>query len=467
MLRTTGRRIAPPLSRPRRPPVVCFTDAALASQEFDLVITGGRVIDPLTHTDDVVDVGVIGERVAAIGRGPLPAPAGNVIHAGGCLVVPGLVDIHTHLLAGSSFWGIRPTPVAWRTGVTTWVDAGSAGIYNLPRFLELAAGYRPMAVYGFLNISGIGLVGQTGELAVPEHCDAELCADAITANRERLVGVKCRLDHRSTAGGSLHGLHAAIQAAQAAEVPVMVHIGQGPPSLNEVLTMLRPGDIVTHCTTGQNMALVEDDGQLRSCVRDAKARGVLFDVGHGSGGFSFAVAEALVTEGLVPDVISSDLHQLSVLGPGFDLPTTMSKLLAVGMSLTDVIAAATSRAAAAIGQQDRCGALVVGRQADIAVLRQRTGELNLFDSYLNERRTADLLTCEATIVAGRVLGAQAPDVPAPWIPVSPAQQSLVLERSTTTLSLEPWAITLQDKGDFVPMSISGPPPFSQEPETPG
>jgi dihydroorotase len=200
----------------------------LSSQEFDLVITGGRVIDSVTHTDDMVDIGVIGERIAVIGKKPLSAPAGNVIDASGCLVVPGLVDVHTHLLAGGSFWGIQPTPVAWRTGVTTWVDAGSAGIYNLPQFLELAAGYRPLAVYGFLNISGIGLVGQTGELAVPEHCDAALCADAINANRERLVGVKCRLDQRSTAGGSLRGLRAAIQAAQAAEVPVMVHIGQGP-----------------------------------------------------------------------------------------------------------------------------------------------------------------------------------------------------------------------------------------------
>ena len=357
----------------------------MASEEFDLIITGGRVVDPATQTDGDLDVGVIGERIAVIAKPPLPGAARKIIDASGCLVVPGLVDIHTHLLAGGSFWGIRPTPVAWRTGVTTWVDAGSAGIYNLPQFLELAAGYRPVTVYGFLNISGIGLVGQTGELAVPEHCDAALCADAIDTNREPLVGVKCRLDHRATAGGSLQGLRTAIEAARAAEVPLMVHIGQGPPSLSDVLAALGPGDIVTHCTTGQNMSLVDDSGQVLPCVRDAQARGVLFDVGHGSGGFSFAVAEALVREGLIPDVISSDLHQLSVLGPGFDLPTAMSKLLAVGMQLTDVIAAATSRAAIAIGRQDRCGALACGRQADIAVLRQRTGELHLFDSYLDER----------------------------------------------------------------------------------
>ncbi len=432
------------------------------SEAFDLIITGGRVIDPATQTDGQFDIGVIGERIAVIEKAPLAATARTTIDASGCLVVPGLVDIHTHLLAGGSFWGIRPTPVAWRTGVTTWVDAGSAGIYNLPQFLELAAGYSPVTVYGFLNISGIGLVGQTGELAVREHCDAALCTDAINANHERLVGVKCRLDHRSTAGGSLHGLQAAIEAAQAAAVPVMVHIGQGPPSLSDVLAALRPGDIVTHCTTGQNMALVDDDGHVRRCVRDARARGVLFDVGHGSGGFSFAVAEALVRDGLVPDVISSDLHQLSVLGPGFDLPTAMSKLLAVGMPLTDVIAAATSRAATAIGRLDRCGTLVCGRQADIAVLRQRTGELKLFDSYLHERRTVDLLTCEAAIVAGRVLPTEAADIPAAWVRTSAAQQSLVLDRSTSAPVREPWAVRLQDRGDFVPLPITGPPPFAQE-----
>jgi dihydroorotase len=431
----------------------------VACPELDLIITGGRVIDPATRTDDYLDIGVSGERITLIESGPLSQTARATLDASGCLVVPGLVDIHTHLLAGGSFWGIRPTPVAWRTGVTTWVDAGSAGIYNLPQFLELVAAYTPLTVYGFLNISGIGLVGQTGELAVSDHCDASLCAQAIDAHRERLVGVKCRLDVRSTAGGSPQALQPALQAARAAEVPVMVHIGQGPPSLDEVLSRLGPGDIVTHCTTGQNMTLVDDRGRVRACVRDAQARGVLFDVGHGSGGFSFTIAEALVGDGIVPDVISSDLHQLSVLGPGFDLPTTMSKLLAAGMSLTDVIAATTSRAAAAIGREDHCGALAVGRQADIAVLRRRTDELQLFDAYLDTRQSSGLLTCEATIVAGEVLSAEAADLPAPWISASPAQDQL-LKRSMRSLDREPWAAQLQKRSDFVPMPLSGPPRFA-------
>lgn len=433
----------------------------MVPDKFDLVITGGRVIDPATGTDDHLDVGVTGGRISVISEGPLQASGRTAIDASGCLVVPGLVDIHTHLLAGGSFWGISPAPIAWRTGVTTWVDAGSAGVYNLAHFLELVAAYRPVTVYGFLNISGIGLVGQTGELAVPEHCDPSLCAEALDANREQLVGVKCRLDFRSTAGGSPAALRPALTAARAADVPVMVHIGQGPPSLSDVLSELRPGDIVTHCTTGQNMTLVDDDGRVRACVRDAQARGVLFDVGHGSGGFSFAVAEALLRDGFIPDVISSDLHQLSVLGPGFDLPTTMSKLLAAGMPLTDVVAATTSRAAAAIGRGDRCGSLAVGRQADIAVLRRRTDALQLFDAYLQERPDADLLSCEATVLAGEMLPAVAADVPAPWISTSSAQRQL-LERQVASPSRVPWATQLQARGDFIPMTLSGPPPFAAE-----
>lgn len=434
----------------------------MATEALELIVTGGRVIDPATQTDDDLDVGVSGGRITTVAKGPLPARAATTIDARGCLVIPGLIDIHTHLLAGGSFWGIRPAPLAWRTGVTTWVDAGSAGIYNLPQFLKLTDSYRPLTVCGFLNISGIGLVGQTGELALLEHCDAGLCADAITAHRDRLVGVKCRLDQRSTAGGSARALPLALQAARAAGVPVMVHIGQGPPSLGEVLSQLEAGDIVTHCTTGQNMALVDGAGRLLPCVREARARGVLFDVGHGSGAFSFAVAEALLSEGLVPDVISSDLHQLSVLGPGFDLPTTMSKLHTAGMPLTEVIAATTSRAAAAIGRADTSGAIRPGRRADIAVLRHRTDALELFDSYLSSRRTTGLLTCEATIVAGQVLTALAPDPPAPWIHPSPAQLRLLSDAGSTGPGREPWAQRLQQRDDFVPMQLSGPPSFGDE-----
>jgi len=427
---------------------------------FDMVISGGRVIDPSTQTDALLEVGIVGGRIVALTSSELTGQAITVVDARGCLVVPGLIDVHTHLFSGGSYWGIRPGPVAWRSGVTTWVDAGSAGVYNLRSFMDVLSSYHPLRTHGFLNISAIGLVGQTGELALAEHCDPSLCAEAVREYPDFLVGVKCRLDHCSTAGGSLEALHAAIRAARAAEVPVMVHIGQGPPSLADVLSNLDAGDIVTHCTTGQNMSLVDESGKLRHCVREARQRGVLFDVGHGSGAFSFGVAEALVREGFLPDIISSDLHQLSVVGPAFDLPTTMSKLLIAGIPLSGVIEGATWGAAKAIGRQEECGVLAVGRSADIAVLRLVSVDVPLFDAYLDERIASHLLECEATIVAGTVLPAERAEEPAPWITLSGTQKTVIAE-SAKEADKRPLVLRLQKSEDFLARSIAGPPLFAQ------
>jgi len=431
---------------------------------FDLVISGGRVLDPSTQTDAQLEVGIVGGRIAALTSSALAGQARSVLDARGCLVVPGLIDVHTHLFSGGSYWGIRPGPVAWRSGVTTWVDAGSAGVYNLRSFRECLYSYSPLRTYAFLNVSSIGLVGQTGELALVEHCDPVLCAGAIREHRDILVGVKCRIDHRSTAGGSLGALYSALSASRVAEVPLMVHIGQGPPDLAEIVSVLDMGDIVTHCATGQSMALVDDEGRLRQCVRDAHERGVLFDVGHGSGAFSFAVAEALIREGVAPDIISTDLHQLSVLGPAFDLPTTMSKLLIAGMPLSKVIESTTWAAAKAIRREEQCGVLAVGRAADIAVLRLAPGEVRLFDAHLHERVTPHLLQCDATIVAGRLLPGEPPDKPAPWIALSGAQR--VLAENGETTDRRPWALRLQKKEHFVARAIAGPPRFASVPSSP-
>lgn len=432
----------------------------MSTDEFDLVISAGRVIDPSTGIDEHLDVGIAGDRIAALTASPFAERAKKVIDAKGCLVVPGLVDLHTHIFAGGSYWGVDPAPVAWRTGVTTWVDAGSAGVYNLPTFEDAVARQRPLGVCAFLNISGIGLVGQTGELAVSEHLDPALCAATISGHRDLLVGVKCRIDHRSTAGTGLDALHCSTRAAREAGVPLMVHIGQGPTALADILAALDSGDIVTHCTTGQSMSLVDEDGRVRASVWDARARGVLFDVGHGSGAFSFAVAEALLQEGFAPDTISSDLHQLSVVGPAFDLPTTMSKFLALGLPLADVVAAATWRPAKAIGREHDCGVIAQGRRADVAVLRLRHDEIRLYDTYIQERLSSDWLECEATVVGGVVLPPVVADRPASWIALSPAQQRLV-DETAEVADRRPWATRFTARDDFVAREIAGPPAFAR------
>ena len=185
-------------------------------------------------------------------------------------------------------------------------------------------------------------------------------------------------------------------------LPVMAHIAGGPPNIDDVLDLLRPGDLVTHCATGQDMSLVNGKNSLRPSAVRARERGVLFDVGHGSGGFSFAVAESMLAAGAPPDVISSDLHQRSLLGPGFDLPTCMSKFLAIGMSLEDVIRAVTTNPARS-SREHRVGArgtLAVGEPADLAIFELEAGDFALYDTYLECRRADRFFVNRDTVVAG-------------------------------------------------------------------
>ena len=338
------------------------------------------------------DVAVKEGRVASVAPDIPRHLAEEVIDARGCIVVPGLVDLHTHIFFGGTYWGVDPTPVAWRTGVTSWVDAGSAGAYNIAALRRLSAGLAPLHTRAFVNISSIGLVAGTGEARRRELCDPGLCAAAAEEHRDFVVGVKCRLDRFATGEMGLEPLRLALQAAAVAGLPVMAHIGAGPPDIDDVLDLLRPGDLVTHCATGQDMSLVKQSDSLRPSALRARQRGVLFDVGHGSGGFSFTVAESMVDAGAAPDVISSDLHQRSLLGPAFDLPTCMSKFLAIGMSLEDVVRAATTTPAGFAGGRSggHAGSLAVSEPADIAIFELEEGDFSLYDSYL-ERRQADRL----------------------------------------------------------------------------
>lgn len=412
---------------------------------YDLVVRGGEVIDPARQVRGRLDVAIAGGRIAALGPTIEPGDAA-VIDANGCIVTPGLVDLHTHVYAGGGFWGLRPEPVAWRSGTTCFVDAGSAGAFNVGALLDQIAA-SPLRIAALVNIANRGLVAETGEARDLSDCDPELCAAAIAAHPGVLVGVKSRLDHNAVGPAGTAPLRRALDAAERARVPVMVHIGSGPPEIDDVLQLLRPGDLLTHALTGHSMALVDEAGAIRPAASAARERGVLFDLGHGGGSFSFSVAERLAAEGFWPDVISSDLHLRSVLGPAFDLPTCASKLLALGMALEEVVAAMTIVPARAIGKDDEWGSLAPGRRADVAVFRLEEVELDLFDTYLEARRVDRLLVNEVTICAGEVLTPVAPETPPPWIATTDAQRTL-LTRLPTDLR-RPWAETLRRAADYV------------------
>ena len=220
-----------------------------------------------------------------------------------------------------------------------------------------------------------------------------------------------------------------VQAGKECELPVMVHIAIGPPSVDEVLDLLRPGDICTHSFTGLSMKLVDDRGRVRKAARSALERGVLLDIGHGTGSFSFASAEALLAAGVRPDTISTDMHQQSVYGPMFDLPTTMTKFLALGMSLDDVVRAATSRPAEILGLSGDVGTLRPGSRADIALFRLLDGEFPLYDIDGDVRVSNVLLRNTLTLLNGRELVRREPEPRAFWTqPTWPPGQVVFTER---------------------------------------
>jgi dihydroorotase len=396
---------------------------------FDLLIKGGEVVDPAGRSGRL-DVAIAGDRIAAVDADIPVEAAAQVIDARGQIVTPGLVDLHTHVYHRVTFWGINPDPVAARSGVTTWLDVGSAGAFNWPGLREYVIKAADVRIYALLNISAIGLTAMTGELANLDYCDVDLCCRLVELNRDLILGIKARIDRNTTGGSGLEPLLRARAAADRCGLPLMVHIGIGPPALADVLELMRPGDILTHCFTGQSMRMVDDHGALLEAARRAWESGIVMDIGHGAGSFSFQTAEAVLAAGYRPDVISSDIHQMSIHGPLFDLPTCLSKFLLLGMSLPEVVRAATARPAEIIGRAGELGALRPGMLADVALFRVEQGRFPLYDIHMNMREGRELLHSTLTILGGRVLDRRPDDPPAPWIDPTADQLALV-ERGHT------------------------------------
>lgn len=373
-----------------------------AGERFDLVIRGGEVLDPGADIQGRFDLGIRDGRVAAIEPEIDLARAERVIDATGQIVTPGLVDLHTHIYWGATYWGIEADPVAARSGVTTWLDVGSAGAYSFPGFRRYIAEPSRCRVFALLNLSSIGLIAPTWEFANPDYWDVDLAAKIVEANRDLILGIKARIDRNTTRGVGVRPLERARELADRVGLPLMVHVGWGPPTIDEVAAYLRPGDILTHCFTGGDMRILGEDGRVLPVIRDLQERGLILDIGHGTGSFSFAVAEAMLEQGVLPDTISSDIHQLAVQGPMYDLPTTLSKFLALGMSLPEVIERATARPAAAIRRPD-LGTLRVGSVADIALWRLEEGDFVFHDVGMDERRGTQRLVNTMTLVDGQVL----------------------------------------------------------------
>ena len=381
--------------------------------DFDLAIRGGEVVDPGSNLLGRMDVGIRDGVIAAVDRSLPIEGARETLEAAGQIVTPGLFDLHTHVYWGATYWGIEPDPIAARTGVTTWLDAGTAGGYGFPGFRRYVVEKSEARVLALLNVSAIGLTAPTYELANLDYCDLALARQIVEANRDVILGIKARIDALTTRGVGLEPLRLARKLADQVALPLMVHIGKAPPALEEIFTLLRPGDILTHCCTGQVNRLPEADGRLPGYVRRAWEEGLVLDVGHGTGSFSYEVARQMLAAGMPPDIISSDAHQLSIQGPMFDLPTTLSKFLNLGMTLPEVIERATARPARAVRRPD-LASLKPGAPADVATFTLEEGDYIFHDVLMTARTAKARLVNRATIRAGKLM-APRPERPlAPW-----------------------------------------------------
>jgi dihydroorotase len=390
-----------------------------AGQTLDLVVRGGRVIDPARGIDEQLDVGVQFGRIVMLEpdlqawvRSPVseyPPDLGTVvIDASGKIVVPGLIDMHAHVYTGVCPLTVPADETSSRSGVTTIVSAGDAGAHTIEGFRHLVVNASRTRVLAFVHISTIGLAGwPEGEAVDLAYLDVDKAVRAAIENADIVVGIKVREQGIIVGDNGLEPVRRAVEAGERAGLPVMVHIGGAPAPLSEIFDLLRPGDIVTHCFTPIGNGLVEGN-RLIEAAEPAREKGIVFDSGHGFGSFDYATAEVAFEAGFWPDTISTDLHSLSASGPVGDMATTMSKFLNLGMPLHEVIRATTARPAEVIGRPETVGSFRIGGAADITVLDQASGAFEFRDSSGAVRTAPQRLVVSNTIRAGIPWGAPLP-----------------------------------------------------------
>jgi len=364
---------------------------AISSTSGRTLLRGGRVLDPATGRDETADIAIADGRIAAIGAG-LTGTDAEVIDVAGALVVPGLVDLHTHAYWGGTVLGVDGDQLGPASGVTTWVDCGSSGAANFEGFLRHVITPARVRILPFVHLSYIGLtpigrlVNPVGELSDWRFADLRALRQLMEQHGALIAGVKLRASSDAIGANGPVVLPLAREAADELGVPLMVHVGNAPPTLDEVLAHLREGDILTHIYNGSvGGCILDANGRVRPAVREAKTRGIRFDVGHGAGSLSFAVAERAMEQGILPDAISSDLHAFNVNGPVYSLPHVMAKFLAMGMSLHEVLRLTTVAPAEVLGRRD-LGRLATGGEADVAVFRLEPDESELRDSAGHARK---------------------------------------------------------------------------------
>jgi len=379
------------------------------SNLYDLLIKGGTVVDPAQDLEAPRDVAIRDGRIAAVEADIPSSQAHQLIDAAGKIVTPGLIDLHTHVFPYVGPYGIEPDPYCVARGVTTVIDAGTSGAFTFPAFRRFVIEWAATRVRALLHVVATGMVaGGTpgmGELECLRYCDPKLAVQAAGENRDLIVGFKIRFSEKYTGANDYEGMKRARQAADGAGLPLMIHIGGSYTPLEQFLALMKKGDVVTHSFNSHPHGVLDNRRKLLPEVLEARRRGVLFDVGHGAGSFSFEVMEQCLNQDFAPDTISSDLYSANIDGPVYDLATTLSKFLLLGLGLREVIRRSTINAAGVFNFGARLGTLACGAEADVSVFELQNREFTFIDSDGKTRTGRQKLVPFATVRGGKLFPA--------------------------------------------------------------
>jgi len=371
---------------------------------MDLILRGGHVIDPSQGLDGIMDVGFAGGKVAAVAPN-IAADAAEARDVSGLIVSPGLIDLHTHVYWGGTSLGIDAEEFCRSSGVTTAVDTGSSGPGNFRGFRRHVIEPSEVRILAYLHVSHAGIYGFSNTVMVGESEDIRLmdpvtAAEVADANRDVIVGIKVRVGRHASGDQGIAPLDIALQVAEETGLSLMAHIDEPPPSYEEVIARLRPGDVLTHAFRPFPNSPATAQGTVKPAVLAARKRGVLFDIGHGMGSFAFKTARAMLANGFAPDTISSDVHALCINGPAFDQVTTMSKFLCLGMSLPDVIKCSTGNAAFAL-KRPELGSLKPGSVGDATLLSVEEGSFDYVDVVGEHLEGRQRIVSKGVVLGGR------------------------------------------------------------------
>jgi len=365
-----------------------------AAAKYDLLIKGGRVIDPSLRLDAVYDVGISDGRIAAV-EANISAEAVQTVDARGKIVTPGLIDIHTHCARS----GEGPAMVL-QDGVTGWIDAGSQGADHIADTIAVAK-TSPQQGRVLINVGRAGVVSD-GDTMDINRADVGVLRDAIARNRDFIVGIKARLSRDVAGANDYEVLRRAQEVATAFNLPVMIHMGQTLSPLPRLMSLLKPGDIVTHMFAPPPNSIVDENGHILPEVMSARRRGVWFDVGNGqTGHMRWDTIESIMKTGFWPDTFSTDWNTNSRTTGVIDFPNCMSKLLSLGMPVPVAIACATVNASRTFEIFHDRGTLNVGAPADVALLELRSGNFEFLDNYGNKRSGNQRFFPSGTVLAGK------------------------------------------------------------------